>query len=346
MNSTIHIDSKVVVRLLSFLALAVIFIACTKKEPDVFTHGMPQGSVPWLHDRFDDTKDKFTFAIVSDLNGGERKGIFEVAVEQLNLLRPELILSVGDLVDGESSNTDSIMAEFDHFDERARKAMAPLFHVGGNHDLTDPAMRKVWKDRYGAHYYYFVYKNVLFLILDTEDYSDARRLEIFEARSAAIKVMDGPNPEKANEMEYFKMPERVSGQISAEQSAYFTEAIKQHPEVKWTLLFMHKPVWKREEVGGLQLIESALAQRPYTLFNGHFHSYSHTVKNGRDYIILGTTGGSQPATDQNSFDQVALVTMGAEGPSIANLRLDGILNKTGKIPLNGDNLCFQASRCK
>ena len=346
MNSIIRIDSKVTVRLFSVLTLAAIFIACARKVPEVFTHSMPQGSVPWLHNRFDDTKEKFTFAIVSDLNGGERKGIFEIAVEQLNLLRPELIVTVGDLVDGESSNKDSIIAEYDSFDARAGKALAPLFHVGGNHDLTDPAMRKVWKDRYGAHYYYFVYKDVLFLMLDTEDYSDARRSEIFEARSSAIKVMDGPNPEEAKEMEYFKMPERVSGQISAEQSAYFTDVIKQHPNVKWTLLFMHKPVWKREMEGGLQLIESALAQRPYTLFNGHLHSYSYTLKNDRDHIILGTTGGSQPAEGQNSFDHVTLVTMGAEGPSIANLRLDGILNKTGKIPLNGDSLCFQASRCK
>ena len=41
-----------------------------------------------------------------------------------------------------------------------------------------------------------------------------------------------------------------------------------------------------------------------------------------------------------------LVTMTQEGPTIANLRLDGILNKYGKIPLGGDSLCFQASRCK
>jgi predicted MPP superfamily phosphohydrolase len=346
MNSLFRINTQVIVRLFSTLALAVIFIACSRQEPKVFTHGMPQGSVPWLHDRFDDTKEKFTFAIVSDLNGGERKGIFEIAVEQLNLLRPELIVTVGDLVDGETSNADSIRAEYDSFDTRARKALAPLFHVGGNHDLTDPVMRQVWKDRYGAHYYYFIYKDVLFLMLDTEDYSDERRKEIFEARVAAIKVMDGPNPEKAREMEYFKMPERVSGQISAEQSVYFTEVIKKHPTVKWTLLFMHKPVWKREGDGGLQVIESALTERPYTVFNGHFHSYSHTVKNDRDYVILGTTGGSQSAEDLNAFDHVTFVTIGTDGPSIANLRLDGILGKSGKIPLNGDSLCFQASRCK
>lgn len=34
------------------------------------------------------------------------------------------------------------------------------------------------------------------------------------------------------------------------------------------------------------------------------------------------------------------VTVTADGPSIANLRLDGVLDKTGKIPAGGDSLCL------
>lgn len=328
------------------ISLAGILLTACDRSPKPFQHGMAQGSnVPWLREKFDDADGKFTFAIVTDLNGGERPGIFDIAVEQLNLLRPELIITVGDLLDGETENLDSLKMEFDRFDERAGKAMAPLFHVGGNHDLTNPVMRDIWKDRYGAHYYYFIYKNVLFLVLDTEDHTDARRKEIHEARSAAIKVMDGPNPEKASEMEYFKMPERVTGRVGSEQSAYFVDIIQKHPEVRWTVLFMHKPIWKTEGEGSLEGIEKALEGRPFTVFNGHFHSYSHTTKNNRDYMILGTTGGAQNAKDPNAFDHVTLVTMAPEGPSIANLRLDGILNKYGKLPLNGDSLCFQASHC-
>lgn len=327
------------------IALATIVVGCNPKS-EVFVHDRPTGSpVPWLGIAFDDGSDKFQFAIISDLNGGERAGIFDVAVEQLNLLRPELIMSVGDLVDGASSNRDSITMEYDRFDARAGKAKAPLVHVGGNHDLTDPVMRTVWKERYGAHYYHFVYKNVLFLVLDTEDHTDARRDEIHEARQAAIKVLDGLVPGKADTMAYFKMPERVTGNIGKEQAAYFTDVIAKNAGVTWTLLFMHKPVWKREGDGSLEPIEKALAGRSYTVFNGHFHSYSHTNKNNTDYMILGTTGGHQGEKDPNSFDHVTLVTMTSEGPSVANLRLDGILNKFGKLPLHGDSLCFQASHC-
>jgi len=142
------------------------------------------------------------------------------------------------------------------------------------------------------------------------------------------------------------MPERRTGEISDEQSSYFEKVIQDHPDVSWTMLFMHKPVWMREDDHGMQRIESALSDMAYTVINGHFHAYSHTIKNSRDYIILGTTGGGQNADNENSFDHISLVTMTGEGPSIANLRLDGIINKEGKIPANGKDLCFQASNCK
>lgn len=31
--------------------------------------------------------------------------------------------------------------------------------------------------------------------------------------------------------------------------------------------------------------------------------------------------------------------------AIANLLMEGILDKTGQIPLNGDELCFESARC-
>ena len=61
--------------------------------------------------------------------------------------------------------------------------------------------------------------------------------------------------------------------------------------------------------------------------------------------MLATTGGGQDADLETAFDHVTLVTMDSEGPSIANLRLDGILDKTSVIPAEGGELCFQASRC-
>ena len=189
--------------LFSFLLFAC---AENKSKQVVFEHTVSTAAKPWLHENFDN--DTFTFAIITDLNGGERAGVFDVAIEQVNLLRPELIVTVGDLIDGGTENKDTLTMQWDYFDNRAKKARAPLFHIGGNHDLTNVVMREFWADRYGPRYYHFIYKDVLFLMLDSEDYSPERMQEIYLARAAAIKVMDGPNPEKARDMEYNKMKER------------------------------------------------------------------------------------------------------------------------------------------
>ena len=120
--------------------------ACAGSRPDeteepVFQHDFKTETVPWTKREFDNDKDKFSFAIFSDLTGGERKDVFAVAMEQLRLLRPEFIIGVGDLVDGVGENHQESVAEWESFDQRAERARAPLFHVGGNHDLSSPDLR-------------------------------------------------------------------------------------------------------------------------------------------------------------------------------------------------------------
>src|SRR5262245_18966304 len=44
--------------------------------------------------------DQFQFAIVSDGTGGHRRGVFSKAVQQVNLMQPAFVMSVGDLIEG------------------------------------------------------------------------------------------------------------------------------------------------------------------------------------------------------------------------------------------------------
>ncbi|MBX2941320.1 MAG: metallophosphoesterase [Cyclobacteriaceae bacterium] len=331
-----------------FLLSTVLFLFnCTPPaEKKYFISDLKIEKTPWSYEPTGKPDGQFTFAIISDLNGGEREGIFDVAVEQINLLRPEFILSVGDLVNGETEEVTELQKQYDSFDQRAAKAKAPMFHVGGNHDLTSSGMRDFWEKRYGRKYYHFVYQNVLFLVLDTEDYTDEFRERIHHARSEAIAILEGNHPEEYLHTEYYNMPERETGKVEEEQNAYFEKVIASYPEAKYTFVLMHKPVWQREGEGSLSRIENALGDRDYTVINGHYHSYSYTNRNGHDYIMLGTTGGSQNAEDDYSFDHITLVSYSDEGPTIANIRMDGLLNKTGKIPLDGARYCYQASKCR
>ena len=123
------------------LLLAVIVLFAIGCEPNNgatnFSNDIGEGPTPWSDTDFNSNEDQFTFAIISDLNGGEREGIFSVAVEQTNLFNPSFVLSVGDLIDGGTEDKAQLKKEWESFDGRASKLNAPFFHLGGNHDLTN-----------------------------------------------------------------------------------------------------------------------------------------------------------------------------------------------------------------
>lgn len=293
------------------IALASSLAACgapaNMEAGAPFEHDAGETTHAWTHERFDTADDRFTFAVFADLTGGEREGIFELAVAQLNLLRPELIINVGDLIEGDSTSSDGLHDEGDRFDERAGKARAPVFYVGGNHDLTGRLLRQVWTERYGELYYQFRYRDVLFLVLDTEDNTPERIAEIARLRNQAIEVADTEGREAFEETEYGILPERSAGNITGTQSRHFVRVLAENADVRWTFLFMHKPVWKREDDGNFAAIEAALAGRPYTVFHGHEHICAHEQRHGRDYIRLATTGcvswWLRPIFDVNSTDR-------------------------------------------
>ena len=118
--------------------------------------------------------------------------------------------------------------------------------------------------------------------------------------------------------------------LGAEQVEYFKKVIAENQNVRHTLLFMHKPLWTYDEGKGTGLpeIEAALAGRRYTAFCGHTHNYETWIRNGNRYIQLATTGGGSlmRGKQHGEFDQIAWITMKDEGPSIANVLLDGIVD--------------------
>lgn len=320
---------------LSAFFLLVLFVNCKvkleEKHLPKFEHDIKAGPTPWTSDVFELEEDDFTFAIISDLNGGEREGVYSTAVSQLNRLDPTFVLSVGDLIDGGTEDATQLTKEWDSFDARTAKLNMPFFYLGGNHDLTNPAMRDFWKHRFGPRYYHFVYEDVLFLMMDSEDFEEERMIDIYNARAKALKIIAGELEGTYEESEYFKMPERLTGGMSTDQFNYFKNVLEKYPQTKWTFILMHKPLWKREDEKGLGKLEALLSNQPYTVINGHEHSFSYQKRNNRDYMILGTTGGGQRTNDSLAFDHVSLVRM-AEKPVITHLKMSGILDETGRVP--------------
>jgi len=283
--------------LFAFVAIAqlCISVGCAKTDSDLRIDSRRHAN-PWTHLNLNNNPDNFQFAIVADRTGGHRPGVFADAVEKLNLLNPEFVISIGDSIEGDSEDDAELNLQWDEFDNLVTKLHMPFFYVPGNHDISNEVMAKTWQRRFGRSYYHFTYRNVLVLCVNTEDTDRSH--------------------------------------ITDEQFEYFRRVINANNNVRWTMIFLHKPLWwNPETLDYWQKFVEMLGQRPYTVFAGHRHTYSRDVYDGRKYYILATTGGAgdaegrEPAgLDQCQFDHIVWVTMSDDGPVIANLLLDSILD--------------------
>ncbi len=261
---------------------------------------------PWTHLRLNDAPDTFHFIVVSDRTGSHRPRIFSQAIEQINLLQPAFVVSVGDLIEGYSKDPAVLAAQWKEFQGYTAKLKMPFFYVPGNHDVSNPIQADLWKERFGKRYYHFLYKDVLFLAINSDD----------------------PHEDK-------------EGRISKEQIEYFQKVLNANPNVRWIFVCMHKPIWTQENLdkSGWLDIESALAGRNYTVFAGHIHHYQKFVRQGMNYYQLATTGGGSRLRGlaYGEFDHIAWVTMKPAGaPVIANIMLDGILPENLKKPITDE----------
>ena len=306
-------------------------------------------SKPYTHLRFKNDPDNFQFAIIGDRTGGHRPGVFPAATDLLNLLQPEFVMSVGDFiegyVEGESKAETTLKSQWKEVDDSLKPLQMPLFYVQGNHDVNFGPSEKVWFDRVGAKrgYSYFVYKNVLFLMLSTEDPPKKDVEKDLKEKYNAIK--SGELRDQAEILKTIAALEDWAGRvnISAAQVIYFKRVLAANPDVRWTFAFMHTPAWEQEDLGNFEAIENLLADRPYTVFAGHTHTYKYARRKGRDYITMGMTGAGVQHTDSlGNMDHVAWVTMTDKEPVISNLLLNGILDKRGAVPTLKDFLLFRS----
>lgn len=272
-----------------------------------------EGGTPWAHlDRMPDRAVEFTFAFISDRTGGARPGVFEHAIDVVNSLRPDFVIQLGDTIDGYTANAAEISRQWAEMDRTTDALDVPLFRVPGNHDVSNDTMRSIWLRRHGGLHYHFVYRDVLFVVLNTQD--SPRPGDGDVEKDTFVDEWEGTLPVR----------------LSEEQAAWAEDVIAEHDDVRWSFLCMHMPAWQGEVAPEFDRIRQAFGKRPFTAFAGHVHNYRRRQIDGRDYIRLGTSGGSWVVPGEaGNFHHITLVAMTHSGPRIVNIRLDGVLGPDG-----------------
>jgi hypothetical protein len=261
--------------------------------PDTGRPDLLEGT-PVLDREWSTDSRKFSFAIIGDKTGGGRDNwpIFDSAIAEINLLRPDFAIMVGDLIQGYTPDTVQASAEWEEFHSHADAIDASLLFLPGNHDVTTPQLMDFWQRNIGRLYYSFDYLGCHFIVLNTEQ-------------------------------------ERFTGKwdFGTEQMEFILSDLAEADDARHTFLFMHKPAWDDETYAAdWTRIDDVLLGRPHTVFAGHRHNLSHEVRSDARHIVLGPTGaGLNPSNvkELGAFHHYTWVTVDGDSAHVAFIEPEG-----------------------
>src|SRR5258706_2583992 len=118
------------------LALAVLWGGCsgTKQQATRTRVQVDSVSKPWSRLDFNNDPNHFQFVVVSDRTGGARPGVFEDGLRKINLLQPEFVMSVGDLIQGGTRDRLAIVSQWRPLQALEGPMVRSFFFASSNHD--------------------------------------------------------------------------------------------------------------------------------------------------------------------------------------------------------------------
>lgn len=261
-----------------------------------FVHTDRTSQVPFARP---DGNEAFCFGIFGDQTGTHDPvatlKVLQQAVGEMNLIGPDLVMNVGDMIDGYNQTAEWIQ-EMKDFMGVMNTLDMPWFPVAGNHDVywrgegRPPNEHEGNYERYfGPLWYAFKHKECWFFAL----YSDEGHPETGEKNfsKAACQTM------------------------SERQTKWLTETLKKAKAAQHVFLFLHHPRWNGGKYGDdWNRIHAILrkAGNVSAVFAGHTHTMKYNgERDGIEYFTLGTTGGAlnehnPPRGKQHHYDLVTV----------------------------------------
>ncbi len=242
-------------------------------DPNRFLTNREAATLPLPEER-----DAFTFAVFGDRTGGPSEGVAVLAeaVHDVNLIEPDFVMTVGDLIEGYNTTVEWLQ-QMSEFKGIMGKLLCPWFPVAGNHDVywrgpNKPAgeHERSYELHFGPLWYAFEHKDCWFVVLYTDE----------------------GNPETGEKN--FRKPECM--RMSDEQLSWLETTLEKAKDAEHVFVFVHHPRWLGGNYGDDwdRVHERLLAAGNVSaVFAGHIHQMRYDPRDGIEYVTLATVGGGQ-----------------------------------------------------
>jgi len=233
---------------------------------------------------------KVHFAILGDRTGDHIPGKFGETLAEILRLKPDFILTVGDMIEGYTDDTVRLIAEWEEYKKIIEPSNIPIFHTPGNHDILSDVQDAMYRRYWGDPYYSFDRSGIHFIIVQNTRWENSTELP-------------------AEEMDWLK------------------NDLEQNQQAPYTIVFMHKPFWyETTAVGKSDTLHTLFKNYGVdAVFTGHYHDYFVGQYDGIVYTGVGSSGGRVSPGPTGMEMHFMWVTADEEGLHINPIRKGSVL---------------------
>ena len=233
------------------------------------------------------------FAVLGDRTGGHAPGVFKEIVVEIERLKPDFTITVGDMIEGYTEDAKQIQSEWEEYLPLLAPLSAPVYHTPGNHDIwgdDDGDAYRLYNDYIGPPNYSFDYRGVRFVVMENGRWES-------------------------------------NDELPAEKVQWLEKALEEGKDAPCSIVFCHKPFWYETMGSGKpdRLHELFKKYGVDAVFTGHYHLYFSAEYDGIVYTSMGSSGGSTMSRLTDFKYHYAWVTVDDDGIHIAPVKKESVM---------------------
>lgn len=232
---------------------------------------------------------------------------YERMMHEAEMLNPNFVIQVGDLIHGYTKNKEKLYKEWRWFKHQISPLTCPYYPVPGNHDVVTDEAEEVYAEVWGKEklYYSFDKENVHSIVLNSwwQDADD--------------RIEDWQKDWLKNDLADFAKKNGGLGSEQLKNAAIF--------------VYMHSPLWKypdeHEGKKDWNKVHDILKEYPVKLVvAGHSHEYVWEKKDNINYLVINSAGVSRPSKEGGKFSSFLHVSVKENGSvKYANISAGSVL---------------------